>query len=100
MVTIIISVMMSIISLLSDLMNEPGALSVSITRTVKDGVRSGLRAGVATTLCSVRSRWPFVFGSVMFNASMVILLTWVVMPLITRALHGWLHAETRRTAPR
>jgi antibiotic biosynthesis monooxygenase (ABM) superfamily enzyme len=37
--------------------------------------------------------WPFVLGSAVFNASMVALLTWVVMPLITRAFHGWLHEK-------
>jgi uncharacterized protein len=37
--------------------------------------------------------WPFLLGSVVFNASMVALLTWIVMPLVTRALHGWLHSD-------
>jgi antibiotic biosynthesis monooxygenase (ABM) superfamily enzyme len=35
--------------------------------------------------------WPFILGSAVFNAAMVALLTWIVMPLVTRALHGWLH---------
>jgi len=34
--------------------------------------------------------WPFVLSSPAFNASVVILLTWVVMPLVTRLLHPWL----------
>jgi len=40
--------------------------------------------------------WPFILGSVVFNASMVVLLTWIVMPLVTRALHGWLHSDERK----
>jgi antibiotic biosynthesis monooxygenase (ABM) superfamily enzyme len=39
--------------------------------------------------------WPYLVGQAAFAASMVALLTWVVMPLITRVLHGWLHRETR-----
>jgi antibiotic biosynthesis monooxygenase (ABM) superfamily enzyme len=34
--------------------------------------------------------WNFVLKNVVFNAFVVALLTWVVMPLITRALRGWL----------
>lgn len=41
---------------------------------------------------AIRS-WPFVIGSALFNACMVVLLTWVVMPLVTGALRGWLHRE-------
>ena len=36
--------------------------------------------------------WPFLVANAVFNACIVALLTWVVMPLITRALHGWLHS--------
>ena len=36
--------------------------------------------------------WPFLVRSLVFNGCMVALLTWVAMPLITRALHGWLHS--------
>ena len=35
---------------------------------------------------------PFLVANAVFNACIVGLLTWVVMPLITRALHGWLHS--------
>jgi len=45
------------------------------------------------TLGRVIQPWPFLLVSVVFNASMVALLTWIVMPLVTRALHGWLHSE-------
>jgi antibiotic biosynthesis monooxygenase (ABM) superfamily enzyme len=37
--------------------------------------------------------WPLLARSLVFAACMVILLTWVVMPAVTRVLHGWLHAE-------
>ena len=42
--------------------------------------------------------WPFILGSAVFNAAMVALLTWVVMPLATRALHDWLHSDERKTS--
>jgi len=42
---------------------------------------------------AIRS-WPFVFSSAVFNLCVVMLLTWVVMPVVTRALHRWLHPRT------
>ena len=50
---------------------------------------------LSLTLGRVVRPWPFVFGSLVFNAAMVAALTWIVMPLVTRALHGWLHAVER-----
>jgi len=35
----------------------------------------------------------FLVANAVFNACIVALLTWVVMPLMTRALHGWLHSR-------
>ena len=35
--------------------------------------------------------WPFVLGNAAFNLCVVAILTWVVMPLVTRLLRGWLH---------
>jgi len=34
--------------------------------------------------------WNFVLYNLVFNACVVVLLTWVVMPLITRVLRPWL----------
>jgi antibiotic biosynthesis monooxygenase (ABM) superfamily enzyme len=34
-----------------------------------------------------------VLSNAVFNAGVVASLTWLVMPLITRALHRWLHSE-------
>ena len=47
------------------------------------------------TLGSAMISWPFMVRSAVFNACMVGLLTWIVMPLVTRALHGWLHQGVR-----
>jgi len=33
---------------------------------------------------------PFVLSSAIFNAGVVLLLTWLVMPLVTRVLNKWL----------
>ena len=41
---------------------------------------------------AIRS-WPFILGSAVFNACMVGLLTWAVMPLVTRVLNPWLSKE-------
>jgi antibiotic biosynthesis monooxygenase (ABM) superfamily enzyme len=44
------------------------------------------------TIGPVLRSWPFVAGNAVFNACVVALLTWVVMPLVTRILHPWLRA--------
>jgi antibiotic biosynthesis monooxygenase (ABM) superfamily enzyme len=49
------------------------------------------------TLGRTIQSWPFLLGSIVFNACMVALLTWVVMPLVTRALHNWLHSNERKS---
>ncbi len=41
---------------------------------------------------SIKS-WPFILRNAVFNACVVMLLTWVVMPFVTRLLHGWLHSQ-------
>ena len=45
------------------------------------------------TIGPVIREWPFVFRNAVFNACVVTLLTWVVMPLVSRMLHGWLHRQ-------
>ena len=49
------------------------------------------------TLGPVIRSWHFLLSSAVFNGCVVALLTWVVMPLITRALHRWLHREEGKT---
>ncbi len=49
------------------------------------------------TLGPALKSWHFVLSNAVFNACVVILLTWVVMPLITRGLHNWLHAPETKT---
>jgi antibiotic biosynthesis monooxygenase (ABM) superfamily enzyme len=45
------------------------------------------------TLGRLIGSWSFIWNNVVFNAFVVALLTWVVMPLITRGLHGWLYPK-------
>ena len=52
---------------------------------------------LALTLGPLIRSWNFVLYNLVFNACVVVLLTWVVMPLITRALHGWLQAGQSKT---
>ena len=44
------------------------------------------------TLGPAISSWNFFLRTAVFNACVVALLTWVVMPVVTRLLRGWLHA--------
>ena len=52
---------------------------------------------LALTLGPLIRSWNFVLNNFVFNAFVVALLTWVVMPLITRALHRWLQANQLKT---
>ena len=52
---------------------------------------------LALTLGPLIRSWNFVLYNLVFNACVVVLLTWVVMPLITRALHGWLQYDKSKT---
>jgi len=53
---------------------------------------------LSLTLGRVTASWNFILANLVFNACVVALLTWIVMPVITRALHGWLYAEERKTS--
>ena len=46
--------------------------------------------GLTLTLGRLIRSWNFVLNNVVFNAFVVVLLTWVVMPVITRILDPWL----------
>jgi hypothetical protein len=48
---------------------------------------------LSLTLGRLIANWNFVLNNIVFNAFVVALLTWVVMPVITHALHVWLHPE-------
>jgi len=48
---------------------------------------------LSLTLGRLIQNWNFILNNIVFNAFVVALLTWVVMPLITRALHGWLQTK-------
>jgi hypothetical protein len=48
---------------------------------------------LSLTLGRLIQNWNFVLNNIVFNAFVVALLTWVVMPVITRILHSWLHPE-------
>jgi len=47
------------------------------------------------TLGPVIREWPFVPRNAVFNAAVVALLSWVVMPVVTRLLHGWLQPQSQ-----
>ena len=49
--------------------------------------------GLSLTIGPVVRSWNFVLNNLVFNACVVALLTWAVMPLITRILHRWLHSK-------
>ena len=43
------------------------------------------------TLGPAVESWHFLLSGALFNACVVALLTWVVMPLVAHVLHRWLH---------
>jgi uncharacterized protein len=49
--------------------------------------------GLSLTIGPLVRSWNFVLNNLVFNACVVALLTWVVMPFITRILHRWLHSK-------
>ena len=45
---------------------------------------------LSLTLGPVIHEWHFIASNAVFNACVVTLLTWVVMPVVTKVLQGWL----------
>ena len=58
-----------------------------------------LAMALQLTLGPVIRDWPFVARNAAFNACVVILLAWVVMPGITRILRPWLTSSQPTTQP-
>jgi uncharacterized protein len=38
--------------------------------------------------------WPLMLRTLVLSVTMVVALTWLIMPRLTRLLGGWLHART------
>lgn len=43
--------------------------------------------------------WHFLLRHAVFNACVVVLLTWAIMPVLTRILHSWLHTHPTPSTP-
>jgi antibiotic biosynthesis monooxygenase (ABM) superfamily enzyme len=54
---------------------------------------------LSMTLGEVLRAWPLLVAHLVFSVVMVALLTWVVMPAVTRVLRGWLHPGTGEKQP-
>lgn len=52
-----------------------------------------LATALSVTLAPRLEGLGVIGANAVFNAFIVGLLTWVVMPLVTRVLHGWLHPQ-------
>jgi len=51
------------------------------------------------TIGPVIRDWPFIPRNAVFNAFVVALLAWVVMPMVTRLLRRWLQPESHTKEP-
>ena len=51
---------------------------------------------LSLTVGEIIHTWPLLAQSLIFAVGMVALLTWVVMPLITRLIHGWLNPPSKK----
>jgi uncharacterized protein len=47
------------------------------------------------TIGPIIGEWPFLPRNAVFNACVVVLLSWIVMPVVTRFLHGWLQPQSQ-----
>jgi hypothetical protein len=48
---------------------------------------------LSVTLGRLIGNWNFILNNIVFNVFVVALLTWAVMPIFTRVLHGWLDSD-------
>ncbi len=46
---------------------------------------------VSMALHPLNGSWPFPLRALVNSTGIVVLLAWVIMPLLTRLLHGWLY---------
>jgi antibiotic biosynthesis monooxygenase (ABM) superfamily enzyme len=51
----------------------------------------------STLLASVLSSVHWLLGAAIMNVAVVVTLTWVVMPFLTKCFDGWLHAKQHKT---
>ncbi len=54
---------------------------------------------IGVVLSSTLKRLPLPLNLLVVSAIVVNMLTWVVMPLVTRLLHGWLRPVLQMTCP-
>jgi antibiotic biosynthesis monooxygenase (ABM) superfamily enzyme len=52
---------------------------------------------LSLTLGPLIRDWHFVPRNAVFNAAVVVVLSWAVMPVVTRLLHGWLQPKSSTT---
>jgi antibiotic biosynthesis monooxygenase (ABM) superfamily enzyme len=52
--------------------------------------------GLNLSLGPLIQSWPFIARNAVFNLCMIVLLTWAVMPLVTRLLRRWLEPQIGR----
>jgi len=50
----------------------------------------GVITGLLAVLNPVMSAWPLPLRTLLLSVLMVITLTWVILPVLTRAFRGWL----------
>lgn len=54
-----------------------------------------LAMGLTLSIGPVIRSWPFVLRNAVFNACVVVLLSWLVMPVVTKILHRWLQPQSK-----
>jgi antibiotic biosynthesis monooxygenase (ABM) superfamily enzyme len=74
----------------------PGKTSVPVMPLWKMAIVTWLGVNVAVNTMTFALRpvvgsWPFIPQSIVVNAFVVVLLTWIIMPLLTRCFRSWLY---------